>query len=78
MAVLSKLPDQVQSLDGCLVFFRDNSMYGNIFLIREESTINILLKIVGRQSLTQKKNQKNEQNNNKKCSLYDFNADERP
>lgn len=76
MAVLSKLPDQVQSLDGCLVFFRDNSMYGNIFLIREESAINILLKIVGRQSLTQKK--KKEQNNNKKCSLYDFNADERP
>jgi len=76
MAVLSKLPDQVQKLDGCLVFFRDNSMYGNIFLTREESTINILLKIVCRQSLTQKK--KKNKTTTKKCSLYDFTADERP
>lgn len=69
MAVLSKLPDQVQKLDGCLVFFRDNSMYGNIFLTREESTINILLKIVCRQSLTQKKKRTKQQLKNVLCMI---------
>lgn len=78
MAVLSKLPDEVQRLDGCLVFFRDNSMYGNIFLIRGESTINILLKIVCRQYLTQKEKKEKKEQNEKNFSLYSFNADKRP